>query len=176
MLRDDFEQLLKEFGSNALIVRQSTNLRCSCWSEKEQEASRDCPVCFGIGSVPVIEKHTVRSEVATIPQTLPRAIGDLAIGDMSSSAKAFYCKVDVKLSLGDLILEVDWSPTGKPIYGDGELFEINYIDVKRFEQGLPTYQKAYCEGRPIESKIRGIRIANSNGIKNYEIIREGGTT
>jgi hypothetical protein len=173
MLKDDFENILREYGNNVLVVRQSTKLRCSCWSEKNQEAPRDCPVCFGIGTVPVIEKHTTRTQVASIPQTLPRAIGDLAMGDMSASAKALFFKADVKLSLGDLVVEVDWSETGRPIYANGEVLEINFIDVKRYEKGQPTYQKAYCEGRPIESQIRGIRIANSNGIKNYEIIREG---
>lgn len=176
MLRDEFEGILKDFGHNVLVVRQDTKLRCSCWSEKNQESPRDCPVCFGLGTVPVIEKHTVRSVVTSIPQTLPRALSDLTIGDMSSSAKAFFFKPDAKLTLGDLILEVDWSEAGKPIYSDGELLEINSIDVKRFEMGTPTYKKVYCEGRPIESNIRSVRITNVNGIKNFEIVRNGGTT
>lgn len=172
MLKDEFEEILRDFGYNILVVRQSTKLRCSCWSEKNQESPRECPVCFGLGTVPVIEKHTVRSYVASIPQTLPRAVKDLGIGDASSSAKAFYFRTNVRLSIGDLIVEVDWSDSGKPIYNNGEVSEINFIDIKRYEQGQPTYQKAYVEGRPIQSEIRGIRIANSNGIKNYEIVRE----
>jgi hypothetical protein len=171
MLKDDFEGILRDFGHNVLVVKQNKQLRCSCWSEKNQETSRECPVCFGIGYVPVIEKHTTRAQIMAIPQSLPRAVEGLAMGDLISSAKAYYFKSDAGVTISDLIVEVDWSPTGKPIYNGGEISEANFIDSKRFEQGAFTYHKIYVAGEPILRDIRGIRIANVNGIKNYEVIR-----
>lgn len=172
MLRDDFEDMLREFGHNILLVRQDSLLRCSCWSEKNQEAPRDCPVCFGLGRVPVIEKHTVRSMTQQIPQTLSRAIDEgSSVGPMQAGSTAYFVKVDMKVRARDLIIEVDWSPTGKPIYNGGHVGEVNYVDLKRYENGTPTFQKLYVEEKPVRKEIRGIRVANSNGIQNYEIVR-----
>jgi hypothetical protein len=137
-------------------------------------ADKTCPVCFGIGTVPVVEKHTVRAMTVSIPQTLPRAVQDSSFGPLAMSGKAYFFKSDVKIALKDLILEVDWSPTGKPIYNGGEISEINYIDRNRFERGEVAFQKVYVAGESVERNIRGIRIANTNGIKNYEILRDGG--
>lgn len=170
MLKDDFESILKDYGFNVLVVRQGTQLRCSCWSEKNQESDRNCPSCFGLGMVPIIEKHTTRVQVMTIPQSLPRAIGEAPLGDLMSSGKAYFFKPDIKVSLQDLVVEVDWSATGKPIYAGGEISEVNFIDKKRFDNGQPTYAKVYTASQPIQRDIRGFRIANTNGIKNYEII------
>ncbi len=170
MLKDDFKDMLKQFGNNILLVRQGNQLRCSCWSEKNQETDRKCPSCFGLGTVPIIEKHTVRSQVMSIPQTLPRAVSMASLGDIVSSGRAFYFLPDVKIKIKDLIVEVDWSTTGKPTYNGGDICEVNFIDSKRFENGQLTFLKVFVEGKAIERQIRGIRIANSNGIKNYEII------
>jgi hypothetical protein len=170
MLKDDFKDILKEFGNKILLVRQGNQLRCSCWSEKNQEADRECPSCFGLGMVPIIEKHTVRSQVMSIPQTLPRAISPGSPGEMISSGKAFYFLPDVLVKIKDLVVEVDWSPSGKPIYNGSDICEVNFIDPKRFENGQLTFLKVFVAGQAIEKQIRGIRIANTNGIKNYEII------
>lgn len=170
MLKQEFEDILKEYGTNILLVRTDTKLRCSCWSEKHQTADRDCPVCFGLGTVPVIEKHTVRSITLTIPQSLPKAVGVSSLGPVAYSSKAFYLKSEVKVESGDLIIEVDWSPTGKPIYTGGDISDISYVENNRFERGEIIFKKAYVSNKSIESEVRGIRIANSNGIKNYEVL------
>lgn len=170
MLKDEFESILRDFGSNVLLVRKGAQLRCSCWNEKNQEADRNCPICFGLGMVPIIEKHTARAQVMSIPQTLPRAVTGSTMGDMVSSAKAFFFLPNVKVKVDDLVVEVDWSPTGKPIYSGGEVSAVNFIDIKRFEQGQPTFIKAYVASEPVEQEVRGINIASANGIKNYEIV------
>lgn len=174
MLKDEFNNILRDYGHNVLVVRQESKLKCSCWHEKTQSSDKSCPVCFGIGTVPIIEKHTVRALTVTIPQTLPRAVTDSSFGSLAMSGKAYFFKEDVKISLQDLVIEVDWSPTGKPIYAGGEISEINYIDKNRFERGEIAFQKAYVAGESVDRNVRGIRIANMNGIKNYEIVRDGG--
>lgn len=170
MLKDDFEGILRDFGFNLLLVRMGTELRCSCWNEKNQEADRSCTSCFGLGKVPIIEKHTSRSQVMSIPQTLPRAVSLSTPGEMMSSAKAYFFKPDVKIGVKDLIVEVDWSDAAKPIYTGGEILEVNFIDKKMFEKGQVSFIKAYVASQPIARDVRGIRISNASGIKNYEII------
>lgn len=172
-LREDFEGILREYGHHVLVVRAGTETRCSCWNEKTQETSRYCPSCFGLGVVPVVEKHTVRCEDTSVPETLVRIISGEEMGDMAVPGRLYYFKHDAKLQLQDLIIEVDWSPTGKPIYNGGYVMAINHIEKKRWEGGEVVYQKVYAKDEPVAKQIRGIRVANINGIINYELIQEG---
>lgn len=173
MLRDDFEEILRDYGHNVLVVKQNKKLRCSCWNERNQEVTRTCPVCFGLGYVPVIEKHTVRERTMNMPETLARAITGEPFGEMIVNGKTFYCKYDIGLSLKDLFIDVEWSPGGKPIYNGGDILEVNYIEPKRFEGGQIAYVKVSTKDEPVHKDIRGIRIASANGIKNYEILGGG---
>lgn len=170
MLKDQFNDILRDYGHNVLVVKQGRQLRCSCWNEVNKEVTRTCPVCFGLGTVPTIEKHTTRTQMLGLPEGFPRALVNEPFGQMVVPGKHFYFKHDIGLKVKDLIVEVDWSPTGKPIYVGGDILEINFIDPKRFETGQVAYVKVYCKGEPVRSDVRGIRIASANGIKNYEIV------
>lgn len=170
MLRDDFQDILRDYGHEVLVVKQNRRLRCSCWNEINQEISRTCPVCFGLGFVPIVEKHTVRERTMAMPETLARAIVPEPFGEMVVNGKTFYLRHDAGLNLQDLIVEVDWSPTGKPIYTGQDILEVNYIDPKRFENGQVTYLKISTRDQPVHKEIRGVRIVQSGGIKNYEFI------
>lgn len=170
-LRNEFENILKEYGHDCLLVRTEKKLRCSCWNEKTQEADRECPVCFGIGWAPTVEKHTVRDSDTSVPETLA-LIGETAsIGDIAVPGRFYYMRHNVRAQSGDLILQVDWSATGKPIYNGGMLLEVSHVDSMRFKHGEVVYKKVYCKDQPIEKQIRGIRIVNASGIKNYEVLR-----
>jgi len=171
-LRTEFEGILKDFGHNVLLIRSDTQLRCTtCWSDKTQEASRECPVCFGLGYVPIVEKHTVRVEDSSIAISYPDMAQGFKFGEMATPGFRYFMKHDAKVSIGDLIMEVEWTDSGKPVYNGGYLSSINHIDRKRWEGGQVIFQKVYTSDEPIEKEIRGIRIVNSNGIKNYEIVR-----
>lgn len=169
-LREDFERILQDFGYNVLIVREDTKVRCSCWSEKTQESPRSCPVCFGLGTVPKIEKHTTRMQDASVPISYPGMSKRTEIGDMAVPGLAYFFKHDVRLSIGDLIVEVDWSSSNKPTYEGGYISSVSHIDNKRWRGGQSAYQKAYTEDEPFQKECRGIRIVDVNGIKNYEVI------
>ena len=170
-LRQEFDDILAQYGYNALLVREDKRLRCSCWNEKTQEADRECPVCYGLGWTPVVEKHTIRDMDTSVPETLA-LLGELAsLGQVAVPGRFYYMRHDVQVEPQNLIIEVDWSLTGKPIYNGGGVFEVSHVDTRRFERGEAAYKKVYCKDQPIEKQIRGVRIVNSNGIKNYEILR-----
>jgi hypothetical protein len=173
MLRDAFDDMLRDFGYNVLVVHQDKILRCSCWSEKNQEASRDCPVCFGLGTVPVIEKHTTHGTVESIPQTLPRAMQALNTGPMVVGGRAYFFRWNNPIQLRDLVVEVDWDAMGNPIYNNGLISSVNFVDTKRYEQGQTAFVKAYVEDNPVRRNVRGVRIVKSQGIKNYELLGWG---
>lgn len=93
------------------------------------------------------------------------------MGPVLVGADSYYLRYNVNVSVQDLIVEVDWSSTGKPIYNGGKVNQVNFIDPKKFENGEVAYIKVYTEDTPVDKQIRGVRIANANGIKNYELIR-----
>jgi hypothetical protein len=173
-LRYEFDQILAQYGSDVLLVRTDAKLRCSCWNEKKQEADRLCPICFGMGFVPTIEKHTARSQWTGPNNSLAVAMQQGQLGDMNVVGRQYYFRHTARVKEQCLIVEVDWSATGKPIYNGGGIFEIQNVDRKVFEHGQVAFQKVMCKDEPVQKQIRGIRIANVNGVINYEIAVEGG--
>lgn len=172
-LREEFDEILREYGFNVLVVKSDKKLRCSCWDEKRQEADRECPVCFGKGWVPVVEKHTVRSMDTSVPETLTMLGQDTPkIGSVAIPGRLYFTRYNIRLAPTDLIVEVDWTDSGKPIYNGGGIYEVSHVDPKRFNQGRLIYHRTFVKDEPVEKKIRGIRITNTNGIMNYEIMEE----
>jgi hypothetical protein len=171
-LRYEFDQILLQYGYPVLLIRQEKKLRCSCWNEKRQESDRECPICFGLGWTPVAEKHTVRDLETSIPESYAFMKRGGSFGGMSVPGRQYYFRYNAQLSSGDLIVDVDWNGQ-KPVYTGRGIYEISHIDPARYERGEIIYQTAFVKDQPIEKQIRGIRIANVNGILNYEIAMEG---
>lgn len=172
-LRYEFEQILKDYGYPVLLVRQNKKLRCSCWDEKTQTADRECPVCFGLGFVPIVEKHTAREEAITPAQSFPFIGQGSKLGEITVPGKQYYFKWNAQVMTGDLIVDVDWTDQGKPYYTGRGVYEVSQVDPERFERGQIIYYNVYCKDQPVEKEVRGIRISNVNGIINYEIAMEG---
>lgn len=172
-MRFEFEQVLLQYGYPTLLVREDKKMRCSCWDEKRQESDRECLICFGMGYAPIVEKHTVRESDASVPQTLPLIKVNSKFGGLTVPTRFYFMKHDVQVQIGSLIVDVEWTPQGKPIYTGKGIYEVSHVDQQRFERGEVAFQKVYVKDEPIEKQIRGIRIANVNGIANYEIAMEG---
>lgn len=172
-LRSEFNQILQTYGYPVLLVRQNKKMRCSCWDEKTQSACRECPICFGIGFKPIVEKHWVRDMETGSDDRLAQIGSQTRIGEIYTPGRAYFCRWDVETMAGDLIVEVDWTEQGKPYYAGKGIYEVNLVDPQRFERGELIFSKVYVKDQPVEKQIRGIRIANVNGIISYEIAMEG---
>lgn len=171
-LREEFDQILVQYGYPILLIHQEKKLRCSCWNEKRQETDRECPICFGLGWTILVEKHTVRSQDTSVPETYAfmKRAGDF--GGLSVPGRQYYFRYGTNLMVGDLIVDVEWNGN-KPVYKGGGIYEISHINPNRFEKGELVYYTVYVKDQPVEKDIRGIRIVEVNGIKNYEIAMEG---
>lgn len=167
-LRFELDQILSQYGQDCLLVRTDTRTRCSCWNEKKQESDRNCPFCFGLGFIPIVEKHTVRNMQTGLTQQQPD------FGELDVILPTYWFRYNARILKQNLIVEVDWSPSGKPIYSGGPIYQVQNIDKKVFENGQVVFQRVTCKDEPINKQIRGIRISNMNGIMNYEIAAEGG--
>lgn len=169
----EFDEILRNYGYNVLILRQKNDIRCSCWNEKKKEFSRSCPVCFGVGKTPLVEKHTVRSEETSVPETLAMLGKDSTFGGMAVPGRYYYIKETAEVRTEDLIIEVDWI-NGDPKYRGNGIFKVSHVDNFEFLKGERVYKKVYTRDTPVLKTIRGIRVAEQDGIINYEIAMKDG--
>jgi len=172
-LRNEFAKILEKYGRPVLIVRQDKKLRCSCWSEKTQEADRTCPRCFGLGWNPIVEKHMARTQDLTTSDTVGRLTSNSGFGQIAVANRTYFFQHNVNISTKDLIVDVDWTPAGKPVYNGGDINAVGHIDdTLRLEKGEIVYVSVACKDTPVQKNIRAIRIVQVNGIVNYELTME----
>ncbi|MCY9308714.1 MULTISPECIES: hypothetical protein [Bacillus subtilis group] len=173
-LAKEFKKILQEYGHDVLVIRQEGKLHCpNCYDEVTQEASRDCPVCLGIGYSFVAERHRTRAEESDVPRSLVRLIKNASIGDTVIDGIKYYFPPEMKAKEQDLIIEVDWDKYGRPIYNGQGIYNINFIDNnQKLGAGKQIYKIAYTSGQPVRNKLRGIRFSELNGIKQYNILLE----
>lgn len=172
-LKQEFESILSEYGYPALLVRSEQKVRCSCYDRKTQSSSRTCPTCFGLGFVPLVEKHTVREMDTGVPMAYPLISEGASFGEMSVGGRAYFFLPDVNISPGDLILDVSWKK-GFPVLNGGSIWEVSHVDPQRFKKGEPVFNKVYVKENPVEMKIRGFHIRQVENITSYELIKEEG--
>lgn len=167
-LLDEFNDIIDKYGYYVLILRQNENKRCSCYEHKTQSADRNCPFCYGLGYIPIIEKHRIREIDTSVPQTLPLLPTSQLFGDMSIPARAYFFRNDTRIKTNDLIIDVDWDGD-IPIYTNKGIYEVSHVDPARFEDGELIFYKVYVKDTPIDKKIRGFRIVEEAGKIYYEM-------
>lgn len=173
-LAREFENILRDFGHDVLVLRTDRKLFCSCYNEVTQEASRECPICLGLGWTFTAERHTTRSQEAIGSTQLARVLNDTGIGSVAVSDRKYFFLPNMKAVEKDLIVEVEWDDFGRPTYTDGGIWAItNVVKSKNLGKGKEVYKTYYASETPVRSKIRGIRISELNGIKQYNILMEG---
>lgn len=158
-MREEFDNILEDYGHYILLVRQN----------KKVELPKSYDASLGLGCAYTIEKHLCRSMTASIPETLPRMQQGRNAGEMAISSKMFYLRYDVRPSKGDLIVEPSWIDDQPVIDEYTAIYEINYPEPFRGDNGRIEYFRAACELNPVEATLRLKRIAG----ENYIIIDRG---
>lgn len=172
-LAKEFEQILKDYGRDVLVLRTDRKLYCECYNEVTQEASRDCPVCLGLGWSYVAEQHTTRSENSLASSQLSNLLKGVNIGDVAVGTRRYFFLPNVKAREKDLIVEVNWDEHGRASYNEDGLWNITNIDKNQKIGDQEIYRIYYATETPVRSKIRGIRVAEINGIKQFSVLMEG---
>ena len=170
-LRKEFDAILHQYGHYVLIVRTDRKTTCTCYNPTTGSVSKTCPYCFGLGTIPIIEKHITREKDLNVPETLPYLSTQQLFGEMAIATRGYFFKPEVVIQPHDLIIDVDWNGV-QPIYSGRGLYEVSHVDKKRFEFGEFTFQKVYVKDNPIEKEIHSIRIIERAGETNYLV--EGG--
>lgn len=173
-LANEFKKILEEYGHDVLVLRQDKKLFCSCYNEVTQEASRDCPICLGMGYTFVAERHTTRAEGAVGANQLINVLKTEDIGSVLTGDRKYYFLPNMKANEKDLIVEVDWDQFGRPTYNNEGIWKISNVDhTQNLGEGKEVYKIYYASLTPVRSKVRGIRISEINGVIQYNILMEG---
>lgn len=167
-LKRDFENIISKYGHDILLLRSDRKTTCTCYNSLTGSIRSDCPYCFGMGTVPVIEKHKVREQDMRVPETLPYLPDSQLFGEMAVATRAYFMRMDAEPHVHDVILDVDWDGN-TPIYSGRGLYEISHIDAKRFENGAFVFQKIYVKDDPIGKNIRAIKIVEQAGKTFYQL-------
>lgn len=172
-LEIEFNRILSQYGNAVIVLRQNSKTKCSCYDEVMQSASRDCPYCFGLGVVPIAEKHLTRDMDVKVPDSLPYIGTQQLYGEMAVPGRAYFFKKDVAIRTNDLIVDVVWEG-GRPVYTGNGIYQVSHVDPQRFERGEIVFQKVYVKDQPVQKELRGIKIVERFGQMFYQLALEGG--
>ena len=167
-LEQEFNNILKTYGHPVLLLHSDKKTVCTCYNRITGSADKDCPYCFGMAYVPIIEKHLTRDVDMRVPESLPYIASQQLFGDMAVATRAYYFKKDVVVKEYDLIIDVEWDGL-TPIYRGGGIYEVSHIDPQRYLNGQITFQKVYVKDQPIKKTIRGFKIVQQAGKVLYQI-------
>jgi hypothetical protein len=157
-----------------LVVRSENKLYCTCYNEVTQEASRTCPICFGIGWGLVAERHRTRSVSSNPAQELSRFLNVADIGEVSVKRKVYYFKPTMKAKQKDLVVEVSWDRLGRPKYEGKGIWQVDKVDDDyHLKDGQYIFKACQASEKPVRSTLRAIRISQINGIVQYNVYMEG---
>jgi hypothetical protein len=166
-IRHEFSELLDKYGHHILLVHSNRRMRCSCWNDLTQEASNKCPICFGIGYTPIIEKHLCREKYGLQSEPIAQRF---EYGGNISPAKCFYFKHDVGIRSKDLIIDIQFDRKGMPLLSDYYVYEVSFVEPIRGEGGEIEYKRIYTNMDTISMKIL---VANIRRTGNKEIYNLG---
>lgn len=167
-LRDEFHEIMQNYGHYILIQRTGRSIRCSCWSEKYQEAEPECSLCGGTGWLSRIERHLTRKESASQIISKPNLRQQNPTGKTWIDTHHFYFYHNVHPQVGDYIYEVGWSGH-KPTHLS-RMYMINDIDPLRGDNGRIEYWTASAKAETINVDLKEQLIYQLGPIKNYDIV------
>lgn len=167
-MRQDFNQILEEFGHDVLVASQSKQIRCSCWNERNEEADGDCPVCLGTGWTMQVRKVRTRRSNGQV------AMDRSQIGTYLETDSRFFFPAEVHLAPGDLIVETEWSVSGHPVYRNSPVWEVIQSVPERWRGGDIIYYRTTVDNESTNRSIKGVRVTSRFDTAQYELIPEEG--
>lgn len=146
-LRNEFDNLSKQFSLKVLLVRRNMNTRCKCYSLLNHDGDSSCKICGGSGHVNIIE------QVNSINQnmTTKEAIKITEIGLSAMNTMVFYFDHKVAPKVQDRIFIVGYDKYGLPVDIKKSCTVINVMPMRGDNGRLEMY-KVYAKYSP--EKIR----------------------
>ena len=168
VIKDEFDRIIKEYGSYYLYIRKNKKKICSCVDTLHKTPRDDCNICLGTGYVLAAEKINSRMVTAAVPETLPRAIKPVDIGEIIVPSKQFYIPCEITPKRKDLIIVCQWKDK-QPLFDDyTDIYEINEVEPLIWHNGQVVYYIAYTHGDPINASLK-LNLIRENSKLNYYV-------
>lgn len=168
-LRVEMDYMLENYGSDFLLIRNDKRYPCTCITQISASSNDRCPLCLGTGYWHSAEKIRGRTKATSSADTLPKSVNYTQIGDVGVSLRHFYTNYLVRPKGKDLIVVCEWN--GKiPVFDEyTEIYEVNYAEPMRGDNGRIEYFKAVAKSDPVNMKLKFNNIKNNAGKLTYII-------
>jgi hypothetical protein len=145
-LREEFNELLQDYGYEFLIQRQSNIFNCNCSQKKEEKIFRNnqykCNICNDSGKIIKLEKRKgIKQSVSQ------ETLINTGIGKISTPTYKFYFDYASPIQKGDIIYEVGWVKNIPRTLHNR--YEITYHEFVRGNKGRIEYIIILAEERNI---------------------------
>lgn len=170
--RAEFEEIIRDYGSEYLLVRNDKQKICKCVDTLYNSAKDNCPICIGTGYINQVDRVSGRNVYGSIPETLSRMIGHVDSGAIASPARRFYLKADSMPSRQDLIIVTGWNEDTPSIDEYTEIYLVNHVEPKRARNGRIEYFIVSTSMDPINATAKLFNvISNSKKLDYYLTVR-----
>lgn len=168
VIKHEFDKILNEYGTYYLYIRKDKRKVCSCVDTLHGTPRDDCNICLGTGYIHVAEKIKSRMVVATIPETLPKAVKSVEAGEIIVPSKQFYIPSEINPKRKDLIIACKWK-NNKPVFTEyTDIYVINEVEPLTWHKGQVVYYIAYSHGDPINASLK-LNLIKENFKVNYYV-------
>lgn len=168
-MRQEFDKIMDGYGHYILVVHNNRNIRCSCWNSKTQEAVKTCPLCFGLGHTPVVQKEICREKIITVSDSMGRILRPDEYGESTVPSRVYYLRYNVNIDAKDFIVDCKFDRKDMPLLSDYRIYEVNYAEYYRGERGRVEYVKAYASTDSVNMEIVAANIRTSGNRDIYNI-------
>lgn len=100
-LRNEFKEMVADYGMNILYIRKNTYIKCKCYNELHKCGDSNCKICFGTGYLNILEPKIGIKGPLNYGQI---GISNDSIGKIDVSDNNFYIDFKQNPNKGDLIL------------------------------------------------------------------------
>jgi hypothetical protein len=166
---EEFRRILEERGYDVLVIRRNKQRKCDCRLATTNEIDPSCQKCFGLGYLYIAERHTVRSEDVSVPETLARLTQFTKIGELNTPGRQFFFLPSAEIEEGDIIVDYE-ERNGELTFLASNIYAINHVDrTKRIAGPTPVYLLAYATDRPLQKELRLEFLSQVKHIQNYSL-------
>jgi len=140
-MREEFDQLIKEYGRSVLYRRGSKYVPCKCYNTLHRSGDSKCPICHGAGKMVDFEKTQI------IDQSNNNiGIEDTNIGRLDQKERVVWFRYDFEPRVGDLYYQVGWR-NGIPMSLKA-VYEIQSVDEVTGDRGRIEHYSTIIKARP----------------------------
>lgn len=171
-LRLGFESLMRDYGVDAILIRNDKQQQCKCVDRLSLSPKDNCPICLATGFINKAEKIKVRHRMAAGVGTQSKMGGLAQVGNINASLRQFYLSYTERPKKQDLLILCEWDGL-KPILDEyTEIYEIDSADPMRGDGGRIEYFNLLAKSDPVNMTAKFFNLQqNAEGLTYYITVR-----